>query len=156
MFKRLILLITFIVLVFFNSVSISFDTSKTDYIKVEVRGNLNNPGVFKLNKGSIFNDLLNVLDLNDNSDISLYSKLDVLYNNQIIVINDIKSSLNLISINSASLEELTSIKGIGESIAKKIIEYRNVYGSFTNIDELLNVSGIGTKKYESIKQYICI
>ena len=61
---------------------------------------------------------------------------------------------NLININTATLEILMTIPGIGESKAKTIIEYRNENGNFNSIEDLLNVNGIGEKLYEQIKIHI--
>lgn len=61
-----------------------------------------------------------------------------------------------ISINNASIEELTSLSGIGESKARAIIEYRSEHGLFSNIEEILNVSGIGEALFEKIKDNITI
>lgn len=61
-----------------------------------------------------------------------------------------------ININTANVNQLTSISGIGESTANKIIEYREKNGKFKNIEEIKNVSGIGEAKFESIKNYICV
>ena len=59
-----------------------------------------------------------------------------------------------IDINTASATELTALPGIGESLAGRIIEYRTLNGSFSNPEELMNVPGIGTTKYEKILNYI--
>jgi len=59
-----------------------------------------------------------------------------------------------ININIATLEELIKLKGLGESKAKKVIEYRNNNGNFETIEDLLKVDGIGTKTFENIKDYI--
>lgn len=60
----------------------------------------------------------------------------------------------LVSINTASKEELMTVSGIGESKALAIIEYRNKNGLFKDISEVKNVSGIGDSLYEKIKDYI--
>lgn len=68
----------------------------------------------------------------------------------------IESSSNLININTASVVELMSLDGIGESKAKAIIEYRDINGDFKNILDIKNVSGIGESIYEKIKDYITV
>ncbi len=59
-----------------------------------------------------------------------------------------------ININTASETELTGLTGIGEGIAKRIIEYRDKYNGFKDISELQNVKGIGGKKFENIMELI--
>lgn len=62
-----------------------------------------------------------------------------------------------ININTATESELAAnIPGVGESIAKRIVEYRNYNGDFASIDEIKNVSGIGDKKFEAMKDSICV
>lgn len=58
-----------------------------------------------------------------------------------------------VNINSASKEELMTLKGIGETTAEAIIEYRKK-NKFTKIEDIKNVKGIGDKKFESIKEDI--
>lgn len=60
----------------------------------------------------------------------------------------------LININTADSEELNTLIGIGTKTANKIVEYRNRHGSFKSVDELCNVSGIGSFTLEKIKDYI--
>lgn len=66
------------------------------------------------------------------------------------------SSSDKISINNASKEELMNLTGIGESKADAIISYRNENGSFKNIEEIKNVSGIGDSIFEKIKDNITL
>ena len=62
----------------------------------------------------------------------------------------------LVSINTATLEELQSLDGIGEVLAKRILAYRTRIGGFTSLTQLMEVSGIGSRKYEAIKDDICL
>ena len=56
-----------------------------------------------------------------------------------------------------SEQELSeNLSGIGEVIAKRIVEYREYNGGFTNIEDIKNVSGIGDKMFENIKDSICV
>ena len=67
---------------------------------------------------------------------------------------DSQSNSGKIDINTASLQQLQLLPGIGEVLAQRILDYRAERGSFSTIDELKNVSGIGEKKFEEIKPYI--
>lgn len=66
------------------------------------------------------------------------------------------SNRALVNINTASEEELTKIPGVGVSISKRIIEYREKNGGFSSITEIMNVSGIGKSKFESMKNSITV
>ena len=59
-----------------------------------------------------------------------------------------------ISINNATVNELTTISGIGKSKAQSIVEYRNKNGKFNKLEDITKVSGIGIKTFEKIKNYI--
>ena len=65
-----------------------------------------------------------------------------------------KTLTEKVSINKASIDELSTLTGIGPSKAKKIIEYREANGGFKTIEEIKNVSGIGDKAFEKIKDNI--
>ena len=70
--------------------------------------------------------------------------------------NEKNAKTGAIDINSATIDELTKIPGIGKSTAQKIIDYRETNGGFITKSEIMNVSGIGQKKYDSIKDYIFV
>ena len=59
-----------------------------------------------------------------------------------------------IDINAAELDELTALPGIGETLANRILSYRNLHGAFSRPEELMNVEGIGAGKLEAILNFI--
>ena len=66
------------------------------------------------------------------------------------------SNTNKININTAGIQELDAIPGVGEATANKILSYREENGNFRSIEEIKNVNGIGDKKYENMKESICV
>lgn len=60
-----------------------------------------------------------------------------------------------VNLNTANIEELSSLKGIGQGTAEKIVEYRTKQ-KFGSIEELMQVKGIGQKKFDTIKEELSI
>ena len=71
-------------------------------------------------------------------------------------INNNKDNNGLININTATLEELMTLPGIGQTKANNIVNYRETNGKFNSIEEIQNVKGIGNSIYEKIKNNITI
>jgi len=61
-----------------------------------------------------------------------------------------------VKITTATAEELDTLPGIGPAIAQRIIEYRQANGTFQSIEEIKNVSGIGDKLFERLKDLITV
>ena len=148
-------------------------------IMVHIDGEIVTPGIISLKAGARIADAIQACggttDISDISKInlayelkdgqkvyipSIYDVEDVEYiqndagNN--VIIPDTSSSSALVNINSATQAELETLPGIGPSTAAKIIDYRNKNGDFKNIEDIMNVSGIGESKFNNIKDYICI
>ncbi len=148
-------------------------------IYVDIKGEVNNPGVYELEENIIINELINIAGgLTEKAyteDINLSKKIE---NEMVIIIKsiddvniekvqtDIQTNTNilvdksieneLININSADLNLLTTLSGIGETKAKAIISYRNEVGLFKSIEDIKLVSGIGDSTYDKIKNFITI
>jgi len=60
-----------------------------------------------------------------------------------------------VNLNTASVEELSALKGIGSSTAEKIVQYRKKH-KFEKIEDLMSIKGIGQKKYDSIKNELSV
>ena len=80
---------------------------------------------------------------------------DQIKNDACIENKEVTTNSNLININTATLEELMTLTGIGESRAKAIIDYRN-QTPFKSIEDIKNVSGIGESMYAKIKENITV
>lgn len=100
--------------------------------------------------------------LKDYENVTIKNDYEIDINDDIVQFDEnesnekIESSSSLVNINTASVVELMSLDGIGESKAKAIIEYRDTNGDFKNILDIKNVSGIGESIYEKIKDYITV
>ena len=100
--------------------------------------------------------------------IILHARRSRPYNEITIVENGVKERLTLeqvernlketrkIDINISTAEEITSIPGVGEVLAARIVAYRDKHGNYHYENDLLNVKGIGKKKLEKIREYIRI
>lgn len=169
------------------SITTKKEVVNNDKFFVDVKGNVNNPGVYEFTSGDRVIDAIEVaggLTKNANTNnINLSKKLNsemviYIYSNKEVKNNDSLSCNNicdveiievnncieknndentdLININKATLEELLTLTGIGESKAKSIIEYRNTNGDFKDINELKNISGIGDALFDKIKDKITV
>lgn len=149
--------------------------TKNKSIVVEIKGEVKKPDVYILNENAIIKELIEAAGgLTENADLSNINRAKKLQNHELVYIlnkNDIsKENLNsslesdvskskgisnsIVNINNATLEELKTLKGIGDSKAKSIIEYREQNGGFKSIEDIKNVTGIGDKMFETIKEQI--
>lgn len=67
-----------------------------------------------------------------------------------------KKQIELVNINTASIEALQTLTGIGPSKAQDILNYRNQVGKFQKPEDIMNVKGIGKGSYEKIKDHITV
>lgn len=126
-------------------------------IEVHIDGRVKNPGVYKIKKGTRLQDLIDeaggLLDDAKMSNLNLARKLKDEEKIMIKSYLDKDEEDSKININTASKDMLTSIPGVGSKMADKIIKYRQEH-PFNTIEDLLNITSIGKKKFEEIKLYI--
>ena len=154
------------------SVNSSNISKNDDRIGVYISGEIKNTGVYYLKKDSRITDLINICGgLTEEADVSKINPAQKLNDSDKIIIPKKENNLNnietedenkgvdnvqdKININTATKDELTSLNGIGEATANKIINYRNK-NKFKEIEDIMNVPGIGEAKFNNIKDYICV
>ena len=148
-------------------------------IVVEIKGEVAKPDVYQLEEGSIIKDLIDMAGgVTEEADLSRINRAEELLNHELIIIGNINDETEssvvqnnstyssngnnsdkgstLININTADLEQLKEITGIGNIKAQSIIDYREANGGFKSLEELKNVDGIGDKTFEKIKEQITL
>ncbi len=148
--------------------------STQSHLYVDIGGEVMKPGVYEVSDGT---RLFEVIDkaggLTEDADIDGINRAETVQDGQKIMIGrhgenpdenrDSYSANNVtdsgegkVNINTADAAALQTIPGIGPSKADRIIEYRESEGKFNEIDDIKNISGIGNKTFESIKEYITV
>ncbi len=131
-------------------------------IVVDARGAIATPGVFTLQPGSRVIDVIDAGGgLTDSADNSLINLSTRVYDGQMIVFPTMVSpnetaTTSKLNINTATLEQLMELPGIGEVLAGRIVAFRDANGPFQSVDELLGVDGISDGVLEEIRPYITV
>ena len=89
-------------------------------------------------------------------DIRLLRQIDNNYDGIMLAPENGVDDTNIVNINTASVHHLQRISGIGETKAAAIVEYREAHGGFKSVDELVNVSGIGEKTLDTIRDKLTV
>ena len=132
-----------------------------------IKGEVLNPGYYELEYGCRVKDaILAAGGETENADTDAVNLAEKLTDGQELVIppvktqtaetEQVKSDNGKININTADKNELTSLYGIGNALAEQIISYRETNGKFKNISDLKKISGIGTAKFDKIKDKITV
>lgn len=159
------------------------DNADLEEISVYVSGEVSSPGVIKLKNGSRLDDAIKKLGgLTKDADanrINLAMRLEdaghyiIPKKGENIQVQQDMNASGLqyqdnnsgsttqsnnsdgkIDINTADEKKLEEIPGVGPATAKKIVDYRNREGKFKDVEDLKNVTGIGDKKFENMKEYV--
>ncbi|HIV75123.1 MAG TPA: helix-hairpin-helix domain-containing protein [Candidatus Pseudogracilibacillus intestinigallinarum] len=141
---------------------------------VDIKGAIKHPGLYKINEGDRIQDVIDLAGgLKDDADENQVNLAQRLQDEMVIYIPTIGEEIEHIqpnisstttqsaqdgkvAINHATAEEIQTLNGIGPKKAETIIAYREENGPFHTIEDLLNVSGIGEKTLENIRDQISV
>ena len=147
---------------------------------VHISGAVNQPGVYQLNEGERIIDAVKMAGGEmERANVDAVNLAAHLYDGQKIVIpfisenkedevnqnalanqefrqHDYSLNSSLLNLNAVTSHQLETLPGIGPALAERILAYRKNHDLFRNIEDIMNVSGIGEKRFESIKEYITV
>jgi competence protein ComEA len=146
-------------------------------IQVLIKGQINTPGIYNLEKEARLYDLIELAGgLTENADIDRVNTVFILRDGDYFYIpsvgeaipdtarnapgnnplDDTSSFDYPLNLNTATQAELESLPGIGPTKALDIITYRNLVGTFESVDDLINITGIGPSTVDAIREYLII
>ncbi len=145
-------------------------TTEESYTIVDVKGEVNEPGVYHVEHDSRIDDVISLAGgFTEDADELQVNQAQKVHDEMVIYvptvdetgeITEVTSSASVnetgIRVNYATKEEIMELPGIGPSKADAIIQYREEHGSFSSEDDLLEVSGIGEKTLDSLREFIQI
>lgn len=142
---------------------------------VEIKGAVSAPGVYELPVDARVKNVLDIAVLSDKADLMTVNQSAKLTDEMVIYIpyegeieentvldlaegspGETDSSGELVNINTAGIDELTTLNGIGEKKAQAILTYREEQGLFGTLEDIKNIPGIGDKTFENLKPFITI
>ena len=145
-------------------------TTQETVIFVDIKGEVKKPGVYQMKAGYRVKDALDAAGgLTEEADSQKVNLAKRLEDQMVIVVPKVGEEAEEIpagetrneatkegkvNINTATVEELKTLKGVGEKKAEAIIEYRKKNGSFQTKEDLMKVRGIGKKLFESFQERI--
>lgn len=133
-------------------------------ITIDISGQVNQPGLYSLPVNSRVNDAVQLAQgLLPNADTSQINLAAILRDGEKVFVPSLSSGENCsgtsssegkIDLNHATLEEIDTLPGIGPQKAQQIIDYRESYGFFTRVEDLLYISGIGQSIIDEIRDKV--
>lgn len=137
---------------------------------IEVKGAVKKPGVYEIAQDARVNNVLDMAEVLPNADLNTVNQSQKVADEMMIYVpaegEEIDPQLtvsaqtsedaSIVNINTGTANDLTALNGIGEKKAALIVEYREANGLFMKKEDLMNISGIGEKTFESLEPYITI
>ncbi|MFJ5747544.1 helix-hairpin-helix domain-containing protein [Peribacillus frigoritolerans] len=159
--------------------SINESAAEPEVIKVDVKGAVKSPGIFTAQAGDRVIDLISAAgSFTEKADTDKVNFAQIIEDQMVIYVPEIGeedkgdleniqvgtsgdaitkgTSGGLVNLNTATQEDLQTLTGIGPSKANAILEYRETIGKFKEVDELKQVTGIGDKTFERLRDSISV
>jgi len=159
--------------------SVNESSAEPEIIKVDVKGAVKSPGIFTAQAGDRVIDLISAAgSFTEKADTDKVNFAQIIEDQMVIYVPEIgeedKGDLEniqvgtsgdavtkgmsggLVNLNTATQEDLQTLTGIGPSKANAILEYRETAGKFKEVDELKQVTGIGDKTFERLRDSISV
>ena len=144
-------------------------------VTVDVKGAVKKPGVYQLKSSSRVHDaLLKAGGMTDEADLKSINQDQKLVDEAVVYVAKVgenvvdvttntsastatsQAKAGLVNLNTATEADFQTISGIGQKRAQDIIAYREANGKFKSVDDLKNVTGIGAKTLEKLKEYVTV
>jgi competence protein ComEA len=129
--------------------------SPSDTMKIFISGAVTEEQWVEVPNFSTYEEIKHLIKFNDSADLDAIHPSQIFRHNDKIVIPHIKE-YPCISINTATLDELVALNGVGEVTANRILEYRTTFGYFRKLEDLMQIKGIKEKTFEKFKHQICL
>jgi competence protein ComEA len=153
-----------------DSITSDSSNTKTSSIKVYVSGEVNNPGVYTLAVDDRIEKLIQLSGgFTDKADTSSINQAKKLKDEEFVLVPSKDRAVQVgqagtiqgisngkVNINIATLSDLKTLDGIGDTLAQRIIDYRTKNGPFSDIKDLKKVSGIGESRFKAIENKITV
>lgn len=159
--------------------SVNESAAEPEIIKVDVKGAVKSPGIFTAQAGDRVIDLISAAgSFTEKADTDKVNFAQIIEDQMVIYVPEIGeedkgdleniqvgtsgdavtkgTSGGLVNLNTATQEDLQTLTGIGPSKANAILEYRETAGKFKEVDELKQVTGIGDKTFERLRDSISV
>jgi competence protein ComEA len=158
--KQLLILLLLIVLsCAIDLHQVDLEEIRTDHITVTVAGAVDHPGAYELPLYATMQSALEQAGVSEEADTSAVNPQQILKDKDYVNIpekSEGESAPAKISLNTGTLEQLCTLPGIGPGTAQRIIDYRMNIGLFQNIEDVMNVKGIGEAKFAKMKDSLSL
>ena len=141
-------------------------------VGIHIKGEVQNPGYYEFSYGSRIKDAIEKAGgKTENADVDKINLAQRLRDGEEIVIPTKEKEVSVltdspvpeenkdtgkVNLNTADVNELCTLDGVGEETASRIIDYRKKNGMFSKIEELKNIGGIGEAKFQKVKDKISV